>query len=158
MAMIVRRVPNRLEKMIGGRTGIHSNDALAAAAQNLETLEASCMAEIDTRLHQLETLARRYRDERPSDDQLEIALTHSEAALTASGGIANPLPGRVFALLSAMIDALRNSDRWPRGALEPPVNFAHLVRTGAVTAEAGEHLLEELARCLSAYQAAQIAR
>ncbi|MGQ2989601.1 MAG: hypothetical protein ACT6RD_09820 [Brevundimonas sp.] len=153
-AVTFRKVESRLEWMVRCGRGLRPGEALAAAAANLGGLRDDCLGEIDRRLQPLAEFALRDPATRPTPAELDTLVEHADAALTACGAVDMPLLGRALVMLCAMADAIRQADRWPPGALNPAINFAHLIRIGAVSDEEAQTLMTELDKCLAAYVAA----
>jgi len=150
--VIIRRVENRLERMVRPRGGgIRADEALAAAADNLRSLEDVCRQELDERLAPVLAFTRREPSERPSDAEMADLVHHVDRALTACGALNLPLLGKALILLSAMADALSQTRYWPSGALTPAINLVALFGHGGIDDAEGELLLEQLHLCLAQY-------
>lgn len=152
--VVIRKIEQRLERMVRTREGLRPNEALAAAEENLLGMRADCLAEVDQRLAVLHQFGERHPKRRPPDGELETLLADAEAALTACGALDMPFMGDALVMLCAMVDALRHSDQWPDGALAPALGFIGLARRGALPDEIARKLLNELDRCLQTYVAA----
>lgn len=151
-SVIIRRVENRLERMVRPRGGgVRVGDALEAAAENLRSIEDVCRQELDARLTPVLEFARRDPSVRPSDGEMADLVHHVDRALTACGALNLPLLGKTLILLSAMADALSHTTYWPDGALTPAINLVAIFRHGTVPDADGEALLEQLHLCLAQY-------
>ena len=150
--VIIRRVESRLERMLrphGG--GLRVDEALEAATENLKAIEDVCRQELDARLGPVIRFGRRDPAVRPTDEEMSELVHHVDRALTACGALNLPLLGKTLIVLSAMADALRHTDYWPTGALNPAINLVMLFRQGAVADDDGEALLRQLHLCLTQY-------
>lgn len=151
-SVIIRRVENRLERMVRPRGGgVRVGDALEAAAENLRSIEDVCVQELDARLVPVLEFARRDPGIRPSDADLADLIHHVDRALTACGALNQPLLGKTLILLSAMADALSHTRYWPDGALTPAINLVAVFRHGSVPDVEGDALLRQLHLCLTQY-------
>ena len=150
--VIIRRVENRLERMVRPRAGgIRVDEALAAAEENLRSIEDVCRQELDERLVPILDFARRDPAVRPTHAETTELIHHVDRALTACGALNAPLLGKTLILLSAMADALSHTNYWPKGALTPAINLVALFRQESVRDVEGEALLEQLHLCLAQY-------
>ncbi|MBU1324679.1 MAG: hypothetical protein KJ676_05510 [Alphaproteobacteria bacterium] len=151
-SVILRRVENRLERMVRPRGGgVRAADALEAAVENLKSIEDVCVQELDARLVPVLAFAHRDPALRPSDAEMADLIHHADRALTACGALNLPLLGKTLVLLSAMADALSHTRYWPDGALTPAINLVAVFRHGSVPDADGEALLEQLHLCLTQY-------
>jgi hypothetical protein len=151
-SVIIRQVENRLEKMVrtGGR-GIKAHQALAGAEENLASIEEICLKELDLRLAPIIAFLDYPEDVRPSSESLVNLIHHADRALTACGALNKPALGRTLLILSAMADALSQSDYWPQGALNPAINLISLFRVRDVPHADATSLLSHLEMCLNQY-------
>lgn len=151
-SVIIRRVENRLEKMVHtGSRGMTVRQALARTEENLASIEEICLHELDLRLAPIIAFLDYPEDVRPSSESLLNLIYHADRALTACGALNKPALGKTLLILSAMADALSQSDYWPQGALNPAVNLVSLFRVRDVPGEDAASLLSHLEMCLSQY-------
>lgn len=127
------------------------DEALAAASENLRSIEDVCRQELAERLEPVLAFAQRDPSARPSDGEIADLVHHVDRALTACGALNLPLLGKALILLSAMADALSHTRYWPAGALTPAINLVVLFRHGGIDDAEGELLLQQLHLCLAQY-------
>lgn len=150
-AVIIRRVENRLQAMVRARDGMRPREALAAAEANLASLETICREELALRLDKVKAFIDRDPSRRPASYELDQLIHDADAALTACGALGVPALGRALVMLCAQADALRQSQYWPPGALNPAVELIVLLYSGRLPESSAGLLLGELERCLATY-------
>ncbi|MFW2342236.1 hypothetical protein [Brevundimonas sp.] len=151
-AVIIRKVESRLEKMVRpGGHGMKAHEALAGAEENLNSIEDICLKELDLRLAPIVAFLDYPADVRPSSESLAALIHHADRALTACGALTMPALGKTLLILSAMADALSQSDYWPQGALNPAINLISLFRVRDVPDKDAASLLSNLEMCLNQY-------
>jgi hypothetical protein len=148
----IRKVANRLERMVRpGSNGIKARQALTDAEKNLASIQESCLRELDLRLAPIVAFLDYPPEVRPSPETLATLVHHADRALTACGALNKPKLARTLLILSAMVDALSQSDHWPQGALNPAINLISLFRVRDVPDEDAASLLSHLEMCLTRY-------
>lgn len=150
-AVIIRRVENRLQAMVRARDGIRPSEAIAAAEANLASLETVCREELALRLDKVKAFIDRDPHQRPAVEELDQLIRDADAALTACGALGVPALGRSLVMLCAQADALRQTQYWPPGALNPAVELAILLHSGRLPEASAGVLLVELELCLARY-------
>lgn len=151
-SVIIRRVESRLERMVApGNAGLKVSEALRAASENLQSIETICLEELDERLRPVLDFIGRPGTVRPTDAELQALIDHADRALTACGGLDKPHLGRALIMLCAMADALRHSNFWPAGALDPALGLVALFRHQSLPDRDSAVLLEQLNLCLARY-------
>jgi len=151
-AVTIRKVANRLERLVrAGGDGIKARKALTDAEKNLATIEESCLRELDLQLGPIIAFLDQAPEVRPSPESLAALIHHADRALTACGALNKPKLAQTLLILSAMADALGQSDYWPQGALDPAINLISLFRVRDVSDKDAASLLSHLELCLNQY-------
>lgn len=150
-AAIAKRIETRLERLIQQGAGPTAGQALASAGRNLKTLEVACLKTLDARLTVLTAFRDQGTETRPADDTLRRLSKEADEALTACAALDMPLMAEALLMLSAQVDALKQTSRWPAGALDPAIDYVLLVRGGGLNDKAAEWLMKALGDCLDQY-------
>lgn len=150
-AVVATRIETRLERLIRQGAGPTVGQALASADRNLKDMEQSCLQTLDARVRRLTVFRDQGTAIRPCDETLGRLSKDADEALTACSALDMPLMAEALLMFSAQVDALKQTSRWPVGALDPAIDFILLVRADGLDDAAAEWLMKALGDCLDQY-------
>ena len=145
MTTVIRRNPvNRLMKLVRRPGGPTVSEALAAAQDNLKSMQEECLQAMDAKLALISAAVARCRTQ-PTAEDTKILYDLSNDVLEIAGVFEMAQLGQAASSLCDLMDRCRTYGRWNQPALEVHLNGLIALRAaGGVSDDFTQQVLDGL--------------